>query len=219
MKVVFWILSLNINDASLGVSISVTVRREWRPDLLLWSLFCKLRIKGVKAQDKKLEAKGFGSKDFTALLLLKYTFFNSKTIIQIVQCVDRLLWWTDVMLKWFSISADKIPSYNSPMTSRYISKTHYTEQSPSWEGDSSLVSQEIPRILYNPKVNYHIHKGPPPVPTLRDSSPIQAASSPVLEDPSDLPTKTLRAPLLSPAVATSSAHIILDLITRIIFDD
>jgi len=105
------------------------------------------------------------------------------------------------------------------MTSRYISKTHYTEQSPSWEGDSSLVSQEIPRILYNPKVNYHIHKGPPPVPTLRDSSPIQAASSPVLEDPSDLPTKTLRAPLLSPAVATSSAHIILDLITRIIFDD
>ena len=37
------------------------------------------------------------------------------------------------------------------------------EQSPSWEANWSAASQEIPCILWNPKVHHRTHKRTPPV--------------------------------------------------------
>jgi hypothetical protein len=55
--------------------------------------------------------------------------------------------------------------------------TYSMEQSPSWEAKTSWATQEIPRILWNPKVHNRIHKSPPPVPILSQIDPVHAPPS------------------------------------------
>jgi hypothetical protein len=64
---------------------------------------------------------------------------------------------------------------------RDILLTYSMDQSPSWEANRFSGSQEIPHILWNPKVDYRIHTSPPPVPILSQLHLVHAPTSKILK--------------------------------------
>ena len=103
----------------------------------------------------------------------------------------------------FKISVNGLRIFSIPTVVYLLTYllTYSMEQSLSWEANRFSASQEIPHILWNSKVHYHIHKSPPPVPILSLLDPVHIPSSYFLKIYLNiiLPTKS-GSHMLSPAV-------------------
>jgi hypothetical protein len=55
--------------------------------------------------------------------------------------------------------------------------TYSMEQSPSWEANWFVSSQEITRVLWNPMVPHRTHKHPPRIPILSQPNPVLTPTS------------------------------------------
>jgi len=117
--------------------------------------------------------------------------------------------------------------------------THSMVQSPSWEANWFAARQEIPRILWNPKVHYRTHKRLPPVSILGQPNSVHIPTSHFLEiHPNIIHLSTPRSPqwslslrfpyqdLIHPPLLTHTRHmpspshlILLDFITRTILGE
>ena len=83
---------------------------------------------------------------------------TSHIIRKVLQCEAWSL--SDGDHRWFKRSTRKKRLVTGDI------HTYSMVQCTSWEANWFAASQEIPRILWNPKVHYRTHKRPPPVPIL-----------------------------------------------------
>ena len=86
-----------------------------------------------------------------------------------------------VQLYLYSPSGPSWPVLGWTLPLTYLLTYLSVVQSLSWEANWFASSQEIPGILWNPKVHYRTHKCPPPVPILGQPNPVQIPTSHLLE--------------------------------------
>jgi hypothetical protein len=124
---------------------------------------------------------------------------NSETVPPITSC----------LLSVHYLLPSNYPTIYTVLLTTYL----LMELSPSGGAANSAATQEIPSILWNPKVHYRVHKSPPLVPNLSPIHPIYLRSILILSTHlrlglpnglfrSGFPTNILYAFLVSPIRAT-----------------
>jgi len=165
------------------------------------------------------------------ILLLDYCRLLCSYVLHILECLMSMYKKLNSLCPYYLLTylLTYLPSY----LFTYL-LTHSIEQSP-WEVNRFPASQ-IPCILWNPEVPYCVYECSPPVRILGQISPVHASPLHFLKIhfnvvfhlcqghssvlfPSGFHTKTLTAPLLFPVHVTCLTHLILYLITWIIFSD
>ena len=164
--------------------------------------------------------------EFFPVCSIHWLFLKQRLRSSNVYCLVRVEYYVTLMVKGRCWVRFRYAAWSVTLP------TYSMEHNPSWEANRFSASQEIPRILWNPKFHNRILKCPPPVPVLSQIDPVHAPTSHflkihlniiLLSTPGSFKwslslrfsTKTVYTPLHSPICATCPAYLILlNLITR-----
>ena len=134
------------------------------------NIHCLVSVNFQQASMNIIGCNYFGMQEFSYTPLFNMHFQVRRHFVRLPLCCH--LWHGNKIYRNISGKVETLLPYHQhlPLTSRaniikYL-LTYSMVQSPSWEANWFAASQEIPRILWNPKVHYRIHKLPPPVPIL-----------------------------------------------------
>ena len=124
------------------------------------------------------------------ILIRKLTYASVCLSLSVFVCVPTrerfclmTLSFVQIMLCWWQMNEIQLSTGGMIRTGRNGKCTCFRNGAESFLR-RFLASQEIPRILWIPKVHYHLYKSPPPVPVLGQINPVYASPIPFPEDPS-----------------------------------
>jgi hypothetical protein len=99
-------------------------------------------------------------------------------IVIVMDCLTSVFTITGLRKLWQchdAVGTCGIQTHSYLLT--YLLLTYSMEQIPSWQANRSEASQEISRILWNPKIHYRIHNCLPPLSILSQPNPVHTPIS------------------------------------------
>ena len=90
---------------------------------------------------------------------------------------NKIVCLLSVFMKLLSPNVRHFSATLAYLLTYWITYLHTPWSSPSWKAITFSATQEIPRVLRNPKVHYRIHKCPPPVSIMSQFDTIHTPTS------------------------------------------